>query len=446
MFTSVGVLAVVALGVGIGLSRAGNLSASPMPAYASLVGDFTCITSTDGSCAVAPGLNATPDQLTVEAWAQDGTADAKVPVVATNVGAYGFVLRASGPDGAPVERRRIHGSYVAWFHCASNAGPPCKHRRGGGHTAGGTATALPTEQATDPATTPDGATTSPVPGPTSTTLPSSVPTAPAGVPQPTQSTPAVVHTAPTVTTAPATTKPAPANGAALQWADEFDGAAGTGVNKADWTAVSGSHHGELECYSPKSSNVAMDGQGDLVLTSRREAGCDGMPYTSGRLEGLNKRTFKYGYFEVRAKLPTDAGAFPAFWMLGANVSEVGWPRSGEIDVVEITSNLPDSVHTNIHGVDTSGKQWQSGWGAAGTYKSQGDVGDGFHTYGLNWTSDTLEFYFDGKLIHTINRSSVPVWLWDQDNFLLLNLAIVNTNGPDTQTMDVDYVRVYSDKP
>ena len=419
-----------------------------MPVNASLVGDFTCITSTDGSCTVAPGLNATPDQLTVQAWAQGDRTDSELPVVATNIGAYGFVLHANGPDGAPIARRRIHGSYVAWFHCASNAGPPCLHRRGGTHTASGTPSERPTGQPTHSATPSDLA-TAPVPGPTSTVLPSSIPPSPAGLPVPGQSTPAVVHTASTVATAP-TTSPAapapPANGAALQWADEFDGAAGSGVNKTDWTAVSGSHHGELECYTPKSSNVAVDGQGDLVLTSRRETGCDGMPYTSGRIEGVNKRTFKYGYFEVRAKMPTEVGAFPAFWTLGANYPSVGWPRSGEIDIVEITSNLPSSVHTNIHGVDASGKSWQSGWGGVGTYASQSDVGDGFHTYGLNWTSSALQFYFDGKLIHTINRSSVPVWLWDQPNYLLLNLAITSSSGPAVQTMEVDYVRVYSAKP
>jgi beta-glucanase (GH16 family) len=415
-----------------------------MPVNASLVGDFSCITSTDGSCAVAPGLNATPDQLTVEAYTQDSGSDTKIPIIATNVGAYGFVLHANGPDGAPVARRRIHGSYTAWFHCASNAGPPCRHQRHASHPATGTPTDQPTDSSTPAASA--TTTTTPVPGPTSTVLPSAVPTSPAGVPQPGQSTPAVVLPAPTVTTAPTTTAPAPANGAALEWSDEFDGAAGSTVNKADWTAVSGSHHGELECYTPKSGNVAMDGQGDLVLTSRREAGCDGMPYTSGRIEGQNKRTFKYGYFEVRAKMPTAAGAFPAFWTLGANYPSVGWPRSGEIDVVEITSNLPGSVHTNIHGVDTAGKSWQSGWGGVGTYASSGNVSDGFHTYGLNWTSSALQFYFDGKLIHTINRSSVPVWLWDQDNYLLLNLAITSSSGPDVQTMDVDYVRVYSTKP
>ena len=97
-------------------------------------------------------------------------------------------------------------------------------------------------------------------------------------------------------------------------------------------------------------------------------------------------------------------------------------------------------------MDTAGKSWQSGWGGAGTYASSSNVGDAFHTYGLNWTSSALQYYFDGKLIHTINRSSVPVWLWDQENYLLLNLAITSTSGPDVQTMDVDYVRVYSAKP
>ncbi len=422
-------------------------SAAALPA--SVAGSFSCVTSSVGSCVVSDDLGASPASVAVAAWTPDSGATTQVPATVTKVEKAGFVVWARTPAGVPLRNGHIHGSYLARFRCGPATGQAC---RGGiptpdptdtippsgsggvGGAAGGlagtpTPTPAPTATATGPATTP-------------TTAPSTVAT----------TAPATTDPVPTASaTAPGTVPPAAGAGAKLVWSDEFDGAAGSAPDASNWTAIHGSAHGtgELECYTPDSDNVSLDGQGDLQLTARHEASCDGMSYSSGRLESAGKRTFRYGYVEARIKMPTGSGAFPAFWTLGANLPQVGWPRSGEVDIAEITSNLPDSVHTNVHGVDAAGKAWQVGWGSpGGTLTTDSNLDGGFHTYGLLWTSNALTFYFDGQAIHTVNRSQVPVWLWDQDNYLVLNVAVTNATGAAgassfPQTMLADYVRVYS---
>jgi beta-glucanase (GH16 family) len=244
------------------------------------------------------------------------------------------------------------------------------------------------------------------------------------------------------------------SGAKLLWADDFNGPAGSAPDSSYWSPTIGDKWGagELECYTSSPSNVELDGQGHLQLTARREPSCDGTSYSSGRVETRDKVSWRYGYFEVRAKMPTGKGTWPAIWMLGPNGIN-NWPRSGETDIVEIVSPEPAVVHTNINGIDQSGVHWQAGWEGPGksyTYPG-GNLDDGYHTYGLNWTADSLQYYFDGILVRTITKSQVPVWLWDQNFYMLLNVAIGYSGGDPTggtypQEMDVDYVHVYSSKP
>lgn len=239
-------------------------------------------------------------------------------------------------------------------------------------------------------------------------------------------------------------------GARLLWSDEFNGPAGSTPDPSNWAVASGPASGsaESECYTPRARNVSLDGHGDLVLTARREPSCGGMPYSSGRIETAGHRTFRYGYLEMRAKLPTSAGALPAFWLLGADLPRVGWPRSGETDIAEVSPAMPDAVRTSVDGLDANGGPWESGWGApGGTYRTPANLGNAFHTYGLDWTPDRLTFYVDGTRTREIDKSQVPVWLWDQDNYLVLSLAVVDpgaTAGP--LSMVVDYIRAYSAYP
>jgi beta-glucanase (GH16 family) len=205
---------------------------------------------------------------------------------------------------------------------------------------------------------------------------------------------------------------------------------------------------ELQCYTGSPRNVATDGQGHLVITARREASCGGAAYSSARIESRGRGTAKYGYIEIRAKLPTGAGAFPAFWLLGINEPQVHWPKCGEIDVVEALSSGPTVVRTNVHGVDAAGNAWEVGWGHGGLHDVGVNLADAYHTYGIDWTSQALRFSVDGRPVQTVTRASVPVWLWDQAGYFLLNVAIASA-GPDSaypQTMTVDYLRVYAQRP
>ncbi|MCK9925021.1 glycoside hydrolase family 16 protein [Frankia sp. AgPm24] len=248
-------------------------------------------------------------------------------------------------------------------------------------------------------------------------------------------------------------EPVPGGGANPRFADEFDGLAGAAPDSAVWSPTVGDRWGanEVQCYTASPNNIRLDGSGHLLLSANREPSCKGRSYSSGRVETRGKQTWKYGYFEVRAKLPTGAGMFPAIWMLGPNgVTE--WPRSGETDIVEIISSKPGTIHTNVHGVDAEGAHWEAGWSGTGrSLDYAGAVSDTFHTYGLDWTATGLRFYFDDKLIRTLSRGDVPVWLWDQPFYMILNAAVGSYGGsPDAgafpQTMTVDYVRVYSSKP
>jgi beta-glucanase (GH16 family) len=111
------------------------------------------------------------------------------------------------------------------------------------------------------------------------------------------------------------------------------------------------------------------------------------------------------------------------------------------------------VHTNVHGVDASGAHWQAGWDGPGhSYDyPPGNLADGYHTYGFEWSAEHLRFYFDNVLVRTITKGDVPVWLWNQPFYLILNVAVGSHGGdPEAgaypQTMNIDYVRVYSCKP
>ena len=242
-------------------------------------------------------------------------------------------------------------------------------------------------------------------------------------------------------------------GPGLVWSDEFDGPAGAPPDPATWTPQTGYGWGidEMQCYTSDPRNLAMDGQGNLVITMLREPSCEGAQFSSARIETYGKKSMHYGYLEVRAVLPTRTGAFPAVWMMGTDMAEVGWPAAGEIDVVEAASPSPTLAFTNLHGIDANGQHWEATWGNGGIHDAGVNLADGFHTYGLEWLPDRLRFYFDGQLTRTITRDQVPVWLWDKPNYLIMNAAILPTAaqaapGDYPQRMVIDYVRVYSAKP
>jgi len=226
----------------------------------------------------------------------------------------------------------------------------------------------------------------------------------------------------------------------LVWSDEFNGSVGP-----DWTFETGNGSGgwgnnELEYYRRENATIENNA---LVVTAKRED-FGGFRYTSSRLKTQGLKTFKYGRIEARMKLPAFAGAWPAFWMLGANLPQVGWPDSGEIDVMEHV-NAEDRVYGTIHWRDNNGNYAQYGGNLATT------VGD-WHVYAVEWDASAIRWYVDGTKYHeaSILNSVNGTDEFHKDFFLLLNFAI-GGNWPGftidesklPAKMYVDYVRVYA---
>ncbi|MBB5867627.1 beta-glucanase (GH16 family) [Allocatelliglobosispora scoriae] len=252
---------------------------------------------------------------------------------------------------------------------------------------------------------------------------------------------------------------APAANAAiggLTWSDEFNAAAGTGPNSAKWNfdlGGGGFGNNELQYYTNRTQNVAHDGAGNLVITARKENpggyGCwyGSCTYTSARLKTEGKFTQAYGRFESRMKLPRGQGIWPAFWMLGDNIGSVGWPQSGEIDIMENVGFEPNIVHGTLHGPGYSGC---CGLGQA--YTNGAPLADAFHTYAVDWAPDSITWYIDGIQYgrKTPADAGGNQWVFNHPFFMILNLA-VGGNWPGSpnastvfpQTLTVDYVRVYS---
>ncbi|WOF22950.1 glycoside hydrolase family 16 protein [Microbacterium betulae] len=244
------------------------------------------------------------------------------------------------------------------------------------------------------------------------------------------------------------TSPADAAVGDLVWSQEFDGPAGSAPDPAVWNHDLGAHgwgNNELQDYVDSRANSAMDGNGNLVITARQEA--DG-GYTSARLTTKDKVDIQYGRIEASIKIPRGQGIWPAFWMLGGQFSEVGWPASGEIDVMENVGKEPHLVHGTVHGPGYSGAD-----GISGTYPHpQGwSFADTWHTFAIDWKPGEITWYVDGQQYHRVDRASVggDEWVFDQPFFLLLNVAVGGDwpGSPDGSTqfpqqMQVDYIRVY----
>lgn len=243
----------------------------------------------------------------------------------------------------------------------------------------------------------------------------------------------------------------------LSWSDEFDRAAGAPVDTSKWSfdlGGAGWGNQELQLYTNRTENVAHDGQGHLVITARAETPAGSTcwygacRYTSARLLTKGKFAQAYGRFETRLRVPVGQGIWPAFWMLGDDIDRVGWPRSGEIDVMEHIGREPQTVHGTVHGPGYSGA---NGIGGATTVDA-GKLADDFHVFAIEWEPLVIRWYLDGRLYRTTTPADLPAnaaWVFDHAHFLLLNLAVGGAwpGAPDATTtfpqrLTVDYVRVY----
>ena len=241
----------------------------------------------------------------------------------------------------------------------------------------------------------------------------------------------------------------------LSWSDEFEGADGSLPDPVKWTPVvtgNGGGNQELQYYTDRPSNVHVE-NGMLVITGRRETytGPDGTrEYTSARLSTAAGFQQVYGRFEARMKLPRGQGVWPAFWLLGQNLPQVGWPACGEIDIMENVGFEPATVHGTIHGPGFSGAD-----GISASYSlASGKFADAFHQFAAEWEPGQIRFYVDGTLYATRTPADLPAGAqWAQDGhpfWIILNLALGGSwpGSPDATTtfpqdLLVDYVRVYA---
>ena len=237
----------------------------------------------------------------------------------------------------------------------------------------------------------------------------------------------------------------------LTMSDEFDGDEGTPPDPTMWTYDVGGDgwgNGQLEYDTDRVENVSLDGQGHLRIVAREESYM-GNDYTSARIKTQGLLEQKDGRFEARMKLPGGQGLWPAFWMLGADFDEVGWPECGEIDIMEFRGQEPELVHGTLHGPGYSGAEPISG-----TFRLPDDqtFTDDFHIFTVEWDPGRITFSVDFEVYHAVNSSDVSArgdWVFDHEFFVLLNLAVgggyVGPVGPDTvfpATVLVDYVRIF----
>ncbi|HEV8629331.1 MAG TPA: family 16 glycosylhydrolase, partial [Thermoanaerobaculia bacterium] len=240
----------------------------------------------------------------------------------------------------------------------------------------------------------------------------------------------------------------------LVWADEFNAPDGAEIDRAKWVPEVGGNgwgNNELEFYRDDPANAHLE-SGVLVITAVNESYTSGgvsRNYTSARLKTQGTFEQPFGRFEARIQVPYGQGIWPAFWMLGNDISTIGWPACGEIDVMENIGREPTVVHGTAHGPGYSGA---NGIGAPYSLPDGAPFADDFHIYAVEWEPEAIRWYVDEALYRTLTPADLPAgarWAFDHPFFMLLNLAVGGgwPGSPDATTvfpqqMLVDYVRVY----
>lgn len=234
----------------------------------------------------------------------------------------------------------------------------------------------------------------------------------------------------------------------LVWSDEFSDST---INTSNWvheTGGSGWGNNELEYYTNRSVNSYIQ-NGSLVIQAKKE-NYGGKNYTSARMITKGKRYFTYGKIEARLKLPFGKGIWPAFWTLGENISTVGWPACGEIDIMELIGGGTNDK--KVYGTAHWESNGHSQYGGSYTLSS-GIFADNYHVFSITWTSAKIEWYVDGTKYVTIDITPAGLQAFHKNIFIILNLAVGGNwpGNPDSTTifpqkMYIDYVRVYLDVP
>jgi beta-glucanase (GH16 family) len=230
----------------------------------------------------------------------------------------------------------------------------------------------------------------------------------------------------------------------LVWSDEFSGST---IDRTNWTfdiGGGGWGNNEYEFYTDRPENARIE-NGSLVIEARKER-YRNRNYTSARLKSQGLRSWTYGRVEARIKIPYGQGIWPAFWMLGNDITTAGWPNCGELDIMENIGREPAIVHGTLHGPNYSGAS-----GIGGQYTlATGVFSNDYHVFAVEWYPDHISWFVDNTLYMTKTTADVPgVWVFNHPFFIILNVAVGGywPGYPDATTtfpqfMQVDYVRVY----
>ncbi len=230
----------------------------------------------------------------------------------------------------------------------------------------------------------------------------------------------------------------------LVWSDEFNDST---LNQANWTYEIGNNNGwgngELEYYTNRLQNCS-EHNGILNITAQKESYYN-YGYTSTRIKTQGKFSIAYGKIEARMKLPFGQGMWPAFWMLGDNITQVSWPYCGEIDIMEMIGGQggENTVYGSAH--------WYGGNYSKSYKLASGTFADAFHVYDVTWTPTQIVWHVDGIIYNTLDITPSALNAFQKKFFIILNLAVGGgwPGNPDSttifpQSLQIDYVRVYAD--
>lgn len=229
----------------------------------------------------------------------------------------------------------------------------------------------------------------------------------------------------------------------LVWSDEFNYRGLPDKKKWDYE-VGYIRNNEAQYYTKeRKENVRVE-NGRLIIEARKEK-LDRFEYTSGSINTLGKFAFQYGRIEVSAKLPPGRGTWPAIWMMGEDRPLVGWPRCGEIDIMEHVGFNKGAIHATLHQINDTGKHWSKG-----SVIQIPDCCETFHVYAMEWSKSGIAMFVDDKKYFEFPYEGPSKWTFDRRMYILINLAIGGSWGGAMgidascfpQKYEIDYVRVY----
>jgi len=228
----------------------------------------------------------------------------------------------------------------------------------------------------------------------------------------------------------------------LVWNDEFDGNA---LNTQYWsyeTGAGGWGNNELQYYRQENATVA----GNVLTIEARKESYQGSSYTSSRLVTRNKKSFKYGRIDIRALLPEGQGIWPALWMLGDNLTTVGWPKCGETDIMEMIggSGREKTVHGTLHWDNNGHVQYGQSYTL-----STGTFADEYHVFTIIWDATKITWYVNDVKYNEVDITPSHMTEFQSSSFFIFNIAVggIWPGNPDATTMfpqqmKVDYIRVF----